>query len=85
MDTEAAYELITRDLQEVLGGEIIKKILTDSERNVKCYWGEYKHAFWFLMENGTMAMDYADVDGRYIQELRLQADVSSPLSRFLGA
>lgn len=85
MDTEAAYELITRDLQEVLGGEIIKKILTDSERNVKCYWGEYQHAFWFLMENGTMAMDYADVDDRYIQELRLQADVSSPLSRFLGA
>jgi len=39
MDPEAAYELITRDLQEVLGGEIIKKILTDGERHVKCYWG----------------------------------------------
>lgn len=39
MDPEAAYELITRDLQEVLGGDIIKKILTDGERHVKCYWG----------------------------------------------
>lgn len=39
MDPAAAYELITRDLQEVLGGDIIKKILTDGERPVKCYWG----------------------------------------------
>lgn len=43
MDPEAAYELITRDLQEVLGGEIVKKILTDGERHVKCYWGAFGH------------------------------------------
>lgn len=39
MDPEAAYELITRDLQEVLGTDIIKKILTDGERPLKGYWG----------------------------------------------
>ncbi|KAF8321262.1 tyrosine tRNA ligase [Clavulina sp. PMI_390] len=39
MDPDAAFELITRNTQEILGGEIIKKILTDGERHVKCYWG----------------------------------------------
>ncbi|KZW03144.1 tyrosine tRNA ligase [Exidia glandulosa HHB12029] len=32
------YELIVRDLQEVLDGDIIKKILAEG-RTVKCYWG----------------------------------------------
>jgi len=32
------YELITRRLQEFLGGDTIKKIL-DEGRQPKCYWG----------------------------------------------
>ncbi|KAG7451145.1 tyrosine tRNA ligase [Guyanagaster necrorhizus] len=32
------YELITRRLQEVLGGDLIKSILADG-RSPKCYWG----------------------------------------------
>ncbi|KAF8885561.1 tRNA synthetases class I-domain-containing protein [Gymnopilus junonius] len=35
---EAKYELITRRLQEVLGGDLIKAILTEG-RDPKCYWG----------------------------------------------
>ena len=33
------YELLTRDLAEVLGGDKIKEILEKSERPVRCYWG----------------------------------------------
>ncbi|KAF9554395.1 tyrosyl-tRNA synthetase [Agrocybe pediades] len=36
---EEKYELITRRLQEVLGGDSIKKILAEEERQLKCYWG----------------------------------------------
>ena len=36
---DETYDLITRDLQETLGGDIIKKILTEG-KTVKCYWGE---------------------------------------------
>ena len=32
------YELITRGLQEVLGGDSIKAILAEG-RDPKCYWG----------------------------------------------
>lgn len=32
------YELITRGLQEVLGGDSIKAILAEG-REPKCYWG----------------------------------------------
>ncbi|KAL1742954.1 hypothetical protein HDZ31DRAFT_42022 [Schizophyllum fasciatum] len=35
---EEKYELITRDLQEVLGPDIIKNILAEG-RAPKCYWG----------------------------------------------
>jgi len=35
------YELIVRRLQEVLGGDSIKKILAEEERQLKCYWGAY--------------------------------------------
>ncbi len=38
-DPEAKYELITRRLQEVLGGDIIKAILAEG-RSPKCYWGK---------------------------------------------
>jgi tyrosyl-tRNA synthetase len=34
------YDLITRNLQEVLGSDIIRSILAE-ERTLKCYWGEY--------------------------------------------
>lgn len=36
--TEEKYELITRRLQEVLGGDLIKSILAEG-RTPKCYWG----------------------------------------------
>jgi tyrosyl-tRNA synthetase len=36
---EERYELITRRLQETLGGDIIKKILAEN-RPPKCYWGQ---------------------------------------------
>lgn len=34
-----SYELITRDLQEVLGGDRLKELLEKGERPVRCYWG----------------------------------------------
>ena len=34
------YEIITRRLQEVLGGETIKAILAEG-RSPKAYWGTY--------------------------------------------
>ena len=34
---EQKYDLITRNLQETLGGEEMKKIL--AERDLKMYWG----------------------------------------------
>ncbi len=36
------YELITRRLQEVLGGDLIKAILAEG-RSPKCYWGEQRY------------------------------------------
>lgn len=33
------YNLITRDLQEVLGADSIKAILEKNERPLKAYWG----------------------------------------------
>ncbi|CAE6476903.1 unnamed protein product, partial [Rhizoctonia solani] len=36
--SEARFELITRNLQEVLGGDIIKSVL-DQGKTPKCYWG----------------------------------------------
>jgi tyrosyl-tRNA synthetase len=36
---EEKYDLITRNLQEVLGAEQIKTILADESRTLKCYWG----------------------------------------------
>ena len=35
---EEKYELITRRLQEVLGGESLKAILAEG-RTLRCYWG----------------------------------------------
>ena len=37
MTFERKYELITRNLQEVLGDENLKKIV--NERDIKIYWG----------------------------------------------
>ena len=37
---EEKYELITRRLQEVFGGDSIKAILAEG-RQPKCYWGAY--------------------------------------------
>lgn len=37
LSVEEKYNLITRNLQEVIGGDEIKKIL--AERDLKLYWG----------------------------------------------
>jgi hypothetical protein len=37
---DETYNLITRNLQEVLGGEIIKDLLVQG-KTVKCYWGAF--------------------------------------------
>jgi hypothetical protein len=39
---EEKYELITRRLQEVFGGDSIKAILAEG-RQPKCYWGAYNN------------------------------------------
>ena len=36
---DAKYELITRRLQEVLGGDLIKAVLNEPGRTPKCYFG----------------------------------------------
>ncbi|KAH3677088.1 hypothetical protein WICMUC_001843 [Wickerhamomyces mucosus] len=38
-DPEEQYKLITRNLQEVLNGQIIREILEKKERPLKIYWG----------------------------------------------
>lgn len=38
-DPEAQYELITRNLQEVLNPQIIKNVLENEKRPLKVYWG----------------------------------------------
>ena len=38
-DAEVKFDLITRRLQEVLGGETIKTILNEG-KTPKCYWGK---------------------------------------------
>ncbi|KAF8583661.1 tyrosine tRNA ligase [Ramaria rubella] len=37
-DTQERYELITRRVQEVLGGDVIKSLLNEG-KTPKCYWG----------------------------------------------
>ena len=37
-DMQDKYDLITRRLQEVLGGDSIKNLLKDG-KTPKCYWG----------------------------------------------
>lgn len=39
LSAEKRYELITRGLDEVIGGDTILKILEENERPVRCYWG----------------------------------------------
>lgn len=39
MNADQKYDLITKDLQEVLNGQIIKEILEKNERPLKIYWG----------------------------------------------
>ena len=41
---EEKYELITRGLKEVLGGDSIKAILAEG-RQPRCYWGAYIFKF----------------------------------------
>lgn len=37
MNAEQKYDLVTRNLAEVLGGDQMKAVL--QERDLKCYWG----------------------------------------------
>jgi len=43
---EEKYEIITRRLQEVLGGDLIKSILAEG-RSPKCYWGAFISLLFF--------------------------------------
>lgn len=48
-DAAAKYDLITRRLDEVLGGDSIKAILAEG-RTPKCYWGKsLKYVSWTLV------------------------------------
>ncbi len=40
IDPKEAYELITKNLQEVLNGQIIKNVLEVEKRPLKVYWGK---------------------------------------------
>lgn len=37
---EEKYDLITRNLQETLGGDHLKKLLAEG-KDLKCYWGKW--------------------------------------------
>lgn len=39
LSPQERYELITRGVEEVIGGEIIQQVLDANERPLKCYWG----------------------------------------------
>lgn len=47
---DAKFEIITRRLQETLGGDTIKAILNEG-RNPKCYWGKRDLSRRILMLN----------------------------------
>jgi hypothetical protein len=40
-EQEAQYERITRNLQEVTSGEILRKVIADG-KVPKCYWGRFR-------------------------------------------
>jgi len=52
MDNETRYNLITRGLQEVIGGEIVQQILAEG-RTPKCYWGTAPTGRRMSMARGT--------------------------------
>ncbi|WFC98140.1 tyrosine--tRNA ligase [Malassezia yamatoensis] len=39
ISSQRKFELITRDIEETLGGDALLKILEENERPLKCYWG----------------------------------------------
>ena len=39
LSPQKRYDLITRGIEEVLGGGEILKLLEENERPVRCYWG----------------------------------------------
>jgi tRNA synthetases class I (W and Y) len=39
LSSQAKFDLLTRDLAEVLGGDKVKEILDKGERPVRAYWG----------------------------------------------
>jgi hypothetical protein len=47
-EQEQRYERITRGLQEVTSGDIIRKVLADGE-TPRLYWGEFIHKIRFEM------------------------------------
>jgi hypothetical protein len=69
---EERYELITRRLQEVLGGEAIKSVLREG-KTPKCYWGKiHMRAFCWLALSLKLSCKIVK-----LQEQHLQDDVSS--------
>ena len=39
LSTDEAYDMITKNLQETLNGQIIKEVLEKKERPLSLYWG----------------------------------------------
>lgn len=39
LSAQKRFELITRNIEETLGGDALLKILVDNERSPRCYWG----------------------------------------------
>jgi hypothetical protein len=79
------YELMTRNLQEVLGGDKIKAILAKGE-TVKCYWGKSNYPDVVLdLRERTDELTFACLLPSLFlpaQEPLLPVDVSSLRSRF---
>jgi hypothetical protein len=46
--TQDRFNLITRRLQEVLGGDTIQNLLKDG-KTPKCYWGAVSVSAWILL------------------------------------
>jgi len=59
---EEKYTLITRDLQEVLDGDIVQKILAEGKLP-KCYWGGCHCAYSQIHQTNLLAQALRQLGG----------------------
>ena len=71
---QATYDLITRNLQEVLGEDIVKSKLAKDEV-VSCYWGEFGTVSHAVSKSEAVDLSLLPF---VLQVLRRPVDVSSP-------